>query len=44
MIRSTFFGHFYAQHTYSLELLMMDIEVPEKYSAYHKCNKSFSDV
>jgi hypothetical protein len=31
-------------HTYSLELLMMGIEVPETCGAYHKCNKAYSDI
>ena len=31
-------------HTYSLELLMMGIEVPETRWAYHKCNKAYSDI
>ena len=29
-------------NTYSLELLMMVLEVPETCLAYHKCNKAFS--
>jgi hypothetical protein len=31
-------------HTYSLELLMMGIDVPETCWAYHKCNKAYSDI
>jgi len=30
--------------TYSLELLMMGIEVPETCWAYCKCNKPFSGI